>query len=634
MLSQPELTAPAVVPAKPKSLHRRRACERCLKSKIKCDGNEPCARCHRLKRACQFGYINRQPPKRSSGCAYESTLSVDTQELSSDGPQPLERHSLYNQAVDRLRELTERLESLMLNMFAAPGSPAWDCSPPLFPPSPSSLASASASPPNLMSSPIQGAAIPQLLKEIESYYHPPQELDSLEQILYHPQVISGLLTTYVNFQARIYRAEYGQRLFQKVFEGKLSPFVLNCVLAVSAPSHDVPFNTPLTPRELGSHYLKRAEEQLLNYVENISLDTFHGITYLSAASYVLNDDDKHVQYSTLLSRTVAKLGLDKIDAPTATTAGSADPLMDECRRRAIWTHIHCEAFVSLLLGTAPLLCGDQIQVDPVDDRLYQQVLTVDPQKDRYPVLTSSLGEMLYGYPISISMVKIMFKISKLRATATCPLNEVVDQYRDLNHQLDRWYDELNQVCLRPDETLTDNELFSNPVHYTACMNMYSSHFMNVVQLNTQHVFAGPDMTRPEDDPECLERGIAAANAFVEKCFPFYKRLPAKYFGYWGTITTFTIALKFVFLLDQATPADRLRYQALIQEFVTLLEHRSPVKIIVQRYCKVIGQLCKPYFELERSPPLLEQPGPISMADDTDEDEVYDVVKSLDDGYVY
>ncbi|KAJ1642221.1 hypothetical protein IWQ61_010655, partial [Dispira simplex] len=64
---------------KGKRYHRRRACDRCLDSKVGCDGRTPCARCCRLGKTCQYSYITRQPPKKSSSYDFEQKWVPDSQ---------------------------------------------------------------------------------------------------------------------------------------------------------------------------------------------------------------------------------------------------------------------------------------------------------------------------------------------------------------------------------------------------------------------------------------------------------------------------------------------------------------------------------------------------------------------------
>ncbi|KAJ1970321.1 hypothetical protein H4R35_005941 [Dimargaris xerosporica] len=52
--------------------YRRRACDRCVRRKIRCNGQEPCAKCLRADADCHFGYISRQPPKLSQSLAHGS----------------------------------------------------------------------------------------------------------------------------------------------------------------------------------------------------------------------------------------------------------------------------------------------------------------------------------------------------------------------------------------------------------------------------------------------------------------------------------------------------------------------------------------------------------------------------------
>ncbi|KAJ1968666.1 hypothetical protein IWQ62_001106 [Dispira parvispora] len=603
---------------KSKRYHRRRACNSCLDSKVGCDGKTPCARCLRLNNDCQYSYITRQPPKKSSTYDFEQKWMADSQHglvsvKNCNSPLRGEtsiapKNTVAVPAHD-VALMNDKLESIMtlLPQLLRPKSP-----------SRSSPTDKEAKNPRSLFFDHWALAQHYALSPLSK-----RELSSVEQVLYHPDLVVRILYEFSYTQVRLEPARYAKRIISKFQRREIGYFPLHALLAFATSAGRLPhFPSPHFHRPLYMEYFERAREVMFEAMEEPSLDVCTGMLFVLVFSYHVLEDTTYLYNLFLLGRVTTQYNLHLIDSPNQPALrilyDPSDELFKEFVRRAFWYAMYTDILASCLIGGQAVIGLDMVQVKPVSDHLLLKVYELTPEDDHYPCIIPGVYHHFYGYASTTGFLIQSAKISKLRLIESCPLETVLPQFHKVNEDLAAWYEEFSKVLPIPSADLTQEELLSNPVHYTCIVNAHAIYHMVVVLLNVQNAFLGPNALKPEKDPVCYQRGLDSAHFFNKHCFPYYRRLPHVFIGSTSLAAAFLVGVKFASALPTFPHSELPYYESLIHDYVDYLVNHSSLNGMAKRYGEVLMSTSEQFFSRYRRlaissslPQELSPTGPIT-----------------------
>ncbi|KAJ1978155.1 hypothetical protein H4R34_003306 [Dimargaris verticillata] len=446
-------------------------------------------------------------------------------------------------------------------------------------------------------------------------------LKSEEEHVYNPFLVHSLLTIFVNQQTRIFRELYLQRIFRKLAANDISPFALNTMLAYGASmirEESIGFQVH---QKVAMTYIERADDLLVQELERPSLDTPFLTTLMAAPWMIAKQDDRFMYYATLGRRMAIQLNFHLTDStkklllmwddaaaasssslstsakaatmapPTVPSALPTSPpkdcatkhavlspndeLVKEYKRRSYWVIAIYDNVVSCLLGLPCNLTKEYAKVNAFDDSLIEQLLRCDPEHDHYPTVIPGISYTLCGSPYVTEFVSLIGEIAERRIQSQNESHMNITVYRALNRRLRAWYASLPAAYSLPRLPLDDGLISSNPVHYSALFTLHCNYHMVVIFINVYNWVAGPNIIRPEQDPECHRLGLESANFITKYCLPFFHRLPGQYHSAFVVSGIFAAAFKYGLSLRHMGTEDRIATVKKLDGCIAFLEKSAP-----------------------------------------------------------
>ncbi|KAJ1978371.1 hypothetical protein H4R34_003229 [Dimargaris verticillata] len=245
-----------------------------------------------------------------------------------------------------------------------------------------------------------------------------------------------------------------------------------------------------------------------------------------------------------------------------------DNYLREYKRRAFWETYILGAMYYSQIGKPYPFSAEDICVRPVNDHLIHHILTMDPDRDNYPVVLPGIRHMMCGYKPLIAFFHLASKVANLRgqawqkslnpattyASGSAIPAHVLATYHDLNHHLQVWYAELpDSLALSDYANLDKDKVKKHPVHHSYLYTIHAGFHHTILLLNLHNWTLGtPDATPglyvPERDRRCHEWALASAHAYTRQCFPLIQRLPPMVCNVCIAGHTFACALKYVLYL--------------------------------------------------------------------------------------
>ncbi|KAJ1968665.1 hypothetical protein IWQ62_001105 [Dispira parvispora] len=431
-----------------------------------------------------------------------------------------------------------------------------------------------------------------------------RELSSVEQVLYHSDLVVRILYEFSYTQVRLEPARYAKRIISKFQRREIGYFPLHALLAFATSAGRLPhFPSPHFHRPLYMEYFDRAREVMFEAMEEPSLDVCTGMLFILSYAYHVLDDTTYTSYLCIFSRLTTQYNLHLVDSsnqpPLRILYDPSDELFKEFVRRAFWYAMYTDVLVSCLIGGRTVIDLDMAQVKPVSDHLLLKVYELAPEDDHYPCIIPGVYHHFYGYASKMEFLALASKVSELRVIGSCPLETVLSRFHKVNEDLAAWYGEFSKVLPMPSPNLTQEELLTNPVHYTCIVNAHAVYHMVVLLLNVQNAFLGPNALKPEKDPVCCRWGLDSAHFFNEYCFPYYRRLPRVFIGSASLATTFLVGVKFASALHTFPHSKLPYYESLIQEFSDYLATHNSLNGMTKRYSQVLMSTSVKFFRQYR-----------------------------------
>ncbi|KAJ1972625.1 hypothetical protein H4R35_004569 [Dimargaris xerosporica] len=596
----------------PKPRYRRGTCKRCVALKTACDGREPCAKCKARRIPCEYGYMSRMSPKKDlkhlATKASSQTLTISTTSTTLVKTSTTPPHT--SPELHLATPLTPATSAEPLSPLASQFSPTpttdlsgiINCLQHQLLQSYLELAVAldqpTAIPASIAATPLTNLSVAR----------PAQGPELAEDQLYSPSLVRFLIAVFVNYQTRIFRDLYLERLYRKLAANKISPFALNCILAYGAClSRDQGVDASTRQRITGL-YLDRADALLIGELERPSLDTPCLVSFLGAPSMTIMGDDRFMYYSGLARQLTMQLGF-HLKRTTAHTlwhksqyspfveCGSShcvedaeDELVEEYKRRTFWSMAIYNATICCLMGTSCVLTSEYIDAEPVDDTLIQRILTCDPAHDPYPSIVPGLSNAICGYPYLTDYVMLSAEVTQLRVRAQQHDAVTIQDYYDLNGRLRAWYEHLPPHYHLPPLHHDHATFLEDPAHYSSLFSLHGNFHMTVIFLNVYNWNAGPDTIRPEQDQLCHQIAMESADFFTTRCLPFFRRLPCQYHTLFVVVNYFAVALKYALALPFLTSAQHHQTQELITEYLTLLSEFTTYATYSQVFVRMVKDI--------------------------------------------
>ncbi|KAJ1654355.1 hypothetical protein IWQ61_005697 [Dispira simplex] len=645
-------------------LYRRRACNRCVVRKTRCNSQTPCRSCELVGVACTYSFITRQPPKRplkvrtshtptsSHGPGRNSKRSdsvvgdgMEPHPNSHSPPSPIKVTVSTRNKPLLLPKLPQPLPSTTFSLtgnYPTPELSSVSMSLPLSPLSGSTggfsqistlnkgpmeldnslhltttdSSSSSGSEdaqsaladqlqllftegchdksPGSSTTPVyrQGhnslfsrAHVDQLLTDLIQRIHHLSTLDvraalhSEEETIYHPRLVRNMVAVFANQQARLHRQLYLERLWRKVLDQQVTPLTLNYILATSAAAFVQDQVSVDVRRRVALMYLDRVEALLMAEFDSPSLDTPYLLLGLGYACLMVKRNDKYVYYSSLAHRLMVQLGFHQVDEPRSTDGvedsqredqearvpppfkggGSAafrglnnddDELIREYKRRSFWEIVYFEDLSHCLFGVASSLSQLDVQVLPIDDRLLEKILRLDPADDHYPAILPGNRVTITGYSYMLEFHRLVGQVADLRSKAGKHAKEPgsIRYYYHLNGQLRCAY---RQICHHAKFPSLGVDIYlQNPKHCVSLIMLHTCYHFVVIMANTRNWSLNHDVVHPEQDPECHRTAMTSADFIIQSCVPLFKRLPTNCFT--PSIAGSTFAAAYCYLCALAT----------------------------------------------------------------------------------
>ncbi|KAJ1965701.1 hypothetical protein H4R35_007041 [Dimargaris xerosporica] len=615
--------------------YRRSSCKRCISRKVACDGAEPCSRCLSADAKCEYGYMRRMPSKKRTKTKAGTAKGPRPSPLDQCGDNTPASGAVTtaNSAVIRPVSLTKTPSipqdplTVAIQMLNSPNDCAIESE------VKSSLAKLeepnsndsdnvdSKFPWDTLFRHLQYAihqntrvtSIPAATLYIRQVVQRPSSLKSEEERVYSPFLVHSLLTIFVNQQTRIFRELYLQRIFRKLAANDISPFALNTILAYGASmirDESIGFQVH---QKVAMTYIERADDLLVQELERPSLDTPFLTTLMAAPWMIAKQDDRFMYYATLGRRMAIQLNFHLTDSTKnlspmwdasaaaasssfseARTAGIAlstppckayatkytllspnDELVKEYKRRSYWVIAIYDNVVSCLLGLPCNLTKEYAKVNAFDDSLIEQFLRCDPEHDHYPTVVPGISYTLCGSPYVTEFVSLIGEIAERRIQSQHESHLDIAVYRALNRRLRAWYTNLPAAYSLPRLPLDDIIITSNPVHYSALFTLHCNYHMVVIFINVYNWVAGPNIIRPEQDPECHRLGLESANFITQYCLPFFLRLPGQHQSAFVVSGIFAAAFKYGLSLRSMGVEDRIATVKKLDSCIAFLEKSAP-----------------------------------------------------------
>ncbi|KAJ1984523.1 hypothetical protein H4R34_000609 [Dimargaris verticillata] len=655
--------------------YRRRACDRCVRRKIRCNGQEPCAKCQRANVDCRFGYIFRHPPKLCQSPTHGSQPKKRNATKSSSQPQ----QQRAQRPARKLQATSTRSPTLLPMSLSTSTNHSVPATPTTLDARPIHLSSHVTRPSTPPSPPASQAVVPSIQPRQDvvqyltaiidllrisppcgdtepstdedyswmtmrtrnqihtSIVHLPSlttviaqsRLDTLwspqvsisaepilapllhfdqydkfpspsrrllkteDDVIYHPVLVHSILATFVEYQIRIFKKLYFNRLLRKLTRREMQPLVFHFLMAfgtsLSLPGQND--NIPHAVRKCISHaYLERFNDLLTQALKSPTLETPY-LTYMIATAVGSTQNSMNfLSYTEIGRRLMQQHHYHLVDLPSSKSSVStvpATPAEDEYtkeyKRRAFWEISALDSVVHCLSGMACKYHGQPIGVQPVNDQLIYEILTMDPDQDQYPVVLPGIRHAISGYEPLTELVHLAGDVANLRAKAQTHLYQGQQHaaslpgsgsqadkplpchrmpipadaqaaYYELNERLQRWYAELPQYYELPNYSKVDQSMLEKyPMHYSSLCYIYSNFHMVTIFLNVHNWSLGspdsnPGLFLPEKDERCHRWALASANDFTRWCLPFVRRMPIQYLNAAIVCHVFASAMKYTLTL--------------------------------------------------------------------------------------
>ncbi|RKP38131.1 hypothetical protein BJ085DRAFT_41049 [Dimargaris cristalligena] len=383
-----------------------------------------------------------------------------------------------------------------------------------------------------------------------------------EYLLYHPSVVHSLVNLYFTRSGCLLAEAQQTRFLRLLFNGQVSPLVLNATLCIAARfSHDP--RLVRGPAYMASlPYWERAERDVLRAMEEPSLDSVIAFHLLTAWAIGQSDLGKLMTYSSMSSRMSTALQLHSIDSkqppsgwppestPT-TTPSTTRPLlapMDRARLDTMYHHVRRQVFWSIastdfasamFSSSKPVTDIEAIAVQPPDEALLATLFDPEAsslfdQDRRLPAIIPPTFITSYVPHHFTSLSLLIGKVATFRnqmRQGPPAGGGLGNRLMALNRELTEWYRRLPADTTLPGADVTDDVLFQRALDILQLLQFHARYQTAVILLNTRDPQA-TDESHVSPRAQSIARTIAwnAAEWVCRHILPLARRFRVEFHG--------------------------------------------------------------------------------------------------------
>ncbi|KAJ1972221.1 hypothetical protein H4R34_005479, partial [Dimargaris verticillata] len=522
----PLMTAPSE-PAAPSGPRMRRVCDRCSQRRFRCDGKLPCQSCIRRLYNCSYSPVaRRKSTKQKAPSDPKPTKPTETTNAPPTHAVPAAGLSDPSQVAKPAQALVPRSRSTRITSGhtstpapVAPsnaGKPVPRAAPSILPSTPESIDEAPepldplADPAyyahprydaylvtdgseagrqrqdyeahlfylmlagQLTSSQLRASAaspVPGLRPDKHGSprlagQHSVVEsgLKTPEEFVYHSEVIQPLLKFFFNTYVMWEPDRQHQRFMVRMKRGKLSPVLLNAVLAYAAQLCAYAQADRNALKFFQREYFVRGENAFWREMDaGPTVDTMVGAILLCYSACNFGNSGKVDTYGDLSIRLSTMLQLNTLDAPASSSAASSpaapmtsasssassslptpricspfERVLRECQRRAFWMVSYCYAIPMVLGKVLPMTNFDSARVNAADDAELAGFFTLDDPDDRLPSLVPPLLTADACKAKDNAIVELLVAVTSFHSATKVHNRVKLADYQRVNQQLDEW----------------------------------------------------------------------------------------------------------------------------------------------------------------------------------------------------
>ncbi|KAJ1980170.1 hypothetical protein H4R34_002553 [Dimargaris verticillata] len=500
----------------------RRACDSCSARKVRCDGQVPCAGCTAKGSICHY-----RP-------AYQTTLKTSKANKGLTGfnvliPASYAAKSRASVVVDKIATGVILLPDCRAQTSNSPNRranavdplPTSPTSSPILPPTAATpratlpLDAAAATPVMTVHQRlgegcnastefhIDWTGQPQMPSWASSWQAVSlvHALPSYEDVLFSRKLVFSVCRYYYEKTFGPDGAAFFEHFWEVVLANRLSPFVLNCILA-GGMRFIVEFHreTQFDVAKMISPYVQNALFLALSAMEQPALLHVAAFKDLASALRCLGDFERSSLFAAIPSRIASCLRLYALDIQNCLPSQAKDPTMPQARymrniqRDAYWRQLLLSCYFSLFELVSPTVREAEYCVDFPNYR--QAARDIKQCLDASTVDATSLPPILptnscctFRFSPMASLIKIMFSVARFtRQRFVGQLTVPTKQLQRIVIALETWFEDLPLACALPKRTQAEAMARHCPATLGHLLSLHAHYYATWILAHIRHPY--------------------------------------------------------------------------------------------------------------------------------------------------